>query len=77
MATYREIQAWVKRTYCFVPKTCWIAHCKELHGLPRRDAPNRQGDDRVVPCPAHKQIAIEAAFRHFRMIGTSNGGENF
>ena len=27
---YRQIQDWVKAEYGFTPKTCWIAHCKEL-----------------------------------------------
>ena len=67
MATYKQIQAWVKNNYGFVPKTCWIAHCKELNDLPLGRAPNRQGLGRVVPCPSAKRAAIEAAFRHFGM----------
>ena len=51
MATYNKIQRWVKNNYGFVPKTCWIAQCKELYGLPVRRAPNRFRDDREVPCP--------------------------
>ena len=34
MATYKEIQGYVKETYGFLPKTCWIAHMKELCGIP-------------------------------------------
>jgi hypothetical protein len=68
MATYEDIQRWVRKTYGWVPKTCWIAHCKELNGLPRRDAPNREGSQRMVPCPPDKRPAIEAAFRHFGMF---------
>jgi hypothetical protein len=68
MATYSQIQHWVKEQHGWQPKTCWIAHCKEFHGLPRRVAPNRQGSYRVVPCPPQKRPAIEAAFRHFKMI---------
>ena len=33
MSTYRRIQEYVKRQYGFTPKTCWIAHVKELCGL--------------------------------------------
>ena len=68
MATYAEIQSWVKRRYGFNPKTCWIAHCKELCGLDMRDAPNRLGSDRVEPCPPSKQAAIKAAFEHLGMV---------
>jgi hypothetical protein len=31
--TYRQIQAAVKESAGFVPKTEWIAHVKELNGL--------------------------------------------
>lgn len=68
MATYAEIQTWVKAKYGFQPKTCWIAHCKELYGLVRHDAPNRRGPLRTHPCPPEKQPVIQAAFRHFGMI---------
>ena len=68
MATYKEISEWVENNYGFVPKTCWIAHCKELYGLPVNTAPNRYGTDREVPCPENKRNAIYAAFRHFGML---------
>lgn len=34
MATYKEIQDYVKATYGFVPKSCWIAHMKEICEIP-------------------------------------------
>lgn len=67
MATYAEIEAWVKENYGWKPKGCWIAHCKELNGLPLRQSPRRKGA-RMVPCPENRRSAIEAAFRHFGMI---------
>jgi len=67
MATYPQIAEWVKAHYGFVPKSCWIAHCKELNGLPVKRAPNR-GPNRIVPCPPDKQPPIERAFRHFGML---------
>ena len=30
MTIYAQIQAWVKANHGFVPKSCWIAHMKEL-----------------------------------------------
>ena len=68
MATYRQIQEWVKQEYGWTPKSCWIAHCKELRGLARRDAPNRRGGERRVPCPRNKRDPIFSAFRHFMML---------
>lgn len=68
MATYKQIQSWVEERYGFVPKTCWIAHVKHLSGLPMRKAPNRQGVERVAPCPDSKIEPIREALRHFGMI---------
>ena len=68
MATYMQIQAWVKRRYGFTPKTCWIAHAKELSGLPVRRAWNRHGSSRAEPCPPEKKGQILNALRHFKMI---------
>jgi len=67
MVTYKEIQAFVKREYGFVPKTCWIAHVKELCGLPVKKAWSRKGE-RTHPCPSEKMDAIKDAFKHFKMI---------
>jgi hypothetical protein len=69
--TYREIQTWVYQRHGFIPKDCWIAHCKELCGLPRGIAPNRQeGTERSEPCPRKKQAVIKQAFRHFGLLST-------
>ncbi|MBM3143819.1 MAG: hypothetical protein FJ010_02385 [Chloroflexi bacterium] len=67
MATYKQIQAWVKQNYDFVPETCWIADVKSQAGLPMRTAPNRKGAKRVKPCPPEKAAYIRAALRHFGM----------
>src|SRR5580693_4343169 len=72
-ATYQEIQKWVEQQYGFTPKTCWIAHCKEIHGLSLGTAPNRHGEDREQPCPPEKQPAIyegASAFRDAHMSTT-------
>jgi len=68
MATYKEIQSYIKEKHGWTAKTCWIAHCKEQANLPVRRAPNRQTDTRMVPCPIAKQEAIFTAFRHFDML---------
>ncbi|MDR0914619.1 MAG: hypothetical protein LBM65_05605 [Oscillospiraceae bacterium] len=69
MATYKEIQAYVKSTYGFTPKTCWIAHMKEVCGLPVKMANNRYSpDNREKPCPLEKMQPIKETFRYFKMI---------
>jgi hypothetical protein len=64
--TVKDLQNWVKAEYGFVPQSCWIAHAKELNGIPPlRLAPNRKGGNREKPCPPEKVAPIVAAFRHF------------
>lgn len=68
MATYKEIEAFVKGKYGFKPKTCWIAHVMELCGLEVKPAWNRKGVERANPCPENKRAAIKEALRRFGMI---------
>lgn len=68
MATYKQIQAWVKHNYDFIPETCWIADVKSQSGVQMRKAPNRKGVKRVKPGPPEKAESIRAALRHFGMI---------
>ena len=69
MATYKEIQEFIKSQYGFVPKSCWIAHVKEKCGLSPKISHNRRDINvRQVPCPCDKIGIIEEAFRHFKMI---------
>jgi hypothetical protein len=69
MAKYEQIQNWVKDRYGFIPKTCYIAHVKEICGLPLRNAWNRQDPaKRENPCPPDKVESIKKAFENFRMI---------
>lgn len=69
MASYEEIQQYVKQKYGFVPKTCLVAHAKEIFGIPVYKAPNRiESDLRVNPCPEDKLHAIKDAFRYFGMF---------
>ncbi|MBC8492748.1 MAG: hypothetical protein H8D43_03100 [Chloroflexi bacterium] len=69
MATYKQIQDYVKERHGCTVKTCWIAHVKELNGLKLHRAPNREaGDKRKNPCPPSKRLLIEEAMRHYGMI---------
>jgi len=67
MATYKQIQVWVKKNYGFAPETCWIADVKSQSGLAMRKAPNRKGMERVKPCTPEKAEYIRAALHHFGM----------
>ena len=62
MATYKEIQAYIKEQNGTIIKTCWIAHVKEINGL------IKQNLNRKYPCPNNKIQIIEDAFKNFGMI---------
>src|SRR5215467_1024655 len=66
-ATYRQIQASVKETAGFVPKRDWIAHVKELNGLPLKHT-QKSHTKRLEPCPPAKRKAIEDALRKFGFL---------
>jgi hypothetical protein len=69
MATYKEIQDDIRRQHKCTVKTCWIAHVKELNGLPLRQAPNRYSlTHRENPCPNNVRPLIEASMRRFGML---------
>lgn len=72
MATYREIQDDIRINEGRVVKTCWIAHVKELNGLPLRKAPNRHSvNQRVYPCPPEMRELIEASMRKLGVLELS------
>ncbi|QUH31138.1 RNA methyltransferase [Vallitalea guaymasensis] len=69
MATYKEIQSYVKDKYNTSIKTCWIADMKEYHGLKMRVAPNRISmDSKTYPCPEDKKEMITDAFKQYGML---------
>lgn len=69
MATYKEIQDYVKEHYGYMPRATWIAHAKELYGLnPKPAATRRSLDKRVNPCPPDRQEDLKNAFLHFKLI---------
>lgn len=69
MATYKEIQNYIKVTYGYVVQTCWIADIKQQYGLITRNAHNRINLDKAAkPCPKDKVKDIIQAFKYFEMI---------
>jgi hypothetical protein len=69
MATDAEIQKFVQSHHGFIPKTGWIVHVKEVHGIATlRGAKRARRDRDIEPCPPEKREAIEEALRHFGVI---------
>ena len=67
VGTYSDIEKFVRQKYHKTVKSCWIAHAKEICGLPVSKSPRRKGS-RMVPCPESKLPWIKDAFKHFGMI---------
>lgn len=67
MATYRQIQDAIRAEIGRVMQSCWIAHVKELNGVPLRKSP-RDGAPRVKPCPDKYRPIIEAELRRQGML---------
>jgi hypothetical protein len=68
MATYDQIETYVNDQFGFKPKSCWIAHVKEMSGLLVRRAWNRTSAKRRVPCPPDRSEPIKEALRYFGML---------
>lgn len=69
IATYKDIQNYIKEKYNISIKTCWIAHMKEVCGLKPRMSSNRiDTNKRKYPCPEDKQEIVLEAFRQAKWI---------
>ena len=69
MATYKQIQDYVKEEKGFTVKSCWIADVKEQCGLNPKVSPRRISRTcRQNPCPPEKAEAIKEAFRNYNII---------
>ena len=67
--TYKKIQEDIKKNFNKSVKICWIAHVKELHGLPMRTAWNRtDSNKRKYPCPDEIKPLIEDSLRKFGIL---------
>lgn len=67
MATYKQFQEYAKFQKSYTPKTCWIAHDKELTGLPVKKSICKKGE-RKHPCPKEKPQDIQEAFIFYKML---------
>ncbi len=69
LATYKQIEAHMREKYGYTPKSCWIAHMKEICGLkPKTSSRRYSPDSRVQPCPESKQNDFRETFKYFNMI---------
>ena len=69
MRTGKEIKAFVKANYGFVPDDCWIAHAK----LARRRSDGTIDESADIgtkskPCAEHKRMALFKAMRDLGVL---------
>jgi len=67
MVTNDDIREYIFEKYNFKAKNAWIAHAKEVYGLPTRRS-NRESDIRKWPCPKKRLEQIREAFVHFKLL---------
>ncbi len=60
--TIKEIQKYCKKHFNVTAKNTYIAHAKELNGIPVLRATNRKSDKRLWPCPVKMQPLLKIAF---------------
>ena len=68
--TYEEIKAYVLEQTGLKVSSLNIAQVKQKMGIIERECYNKpkSEDSRPPKCPKEKEEAIQAAFKHFRMI---------
>ena len=69
MATYKEIDNYVRKLFGRSVKPCWIAHVKELNGLHPRKSHNLLQQTRAplsTPCTAINRRSDEVLQNHLR-----------
>lgn len=68
--TYAEIKAWVQEEYGLKVSSLYIAQVKQKHGIIEHECYNKPKSEghRVPQCPPEKEVAIEAALKHFKII---------
>jgi 23S rRNA (uracil1939-C5)-methyltransferase len=67
MTSYQQIKDHIQENHGKKIKSVWIAHAKEIYGIPIKQAGNRKGERRW-PCPKKNLPLIKEAFEHFKMI---------
>jgi len=68
MPSNNEIRDYLKKNYDYNPKNVYIAHAKEILGIPVKKAPNRKEGERRYKCPNNRLLIMQEAFQHFGMI---------
>jgi len=69
-ATYQEIKDYILEKHDVKVSSLYIAQIKQKHEIIERDCYNKpKGEGTKQPqCPPEKELVIEEALRHFKMI---------
>lgn len=63
-----DIRQYILEKFGNEPRNSWIAHAKEVYGIPVRKARNRVSEKRLWSCPKSHFEELKSAFIHFEMI---------
>ena len=69
-ATYQQIKDYIFEKHNVKVSSLYIAQVKQKYGIIERENYNKPADEnaRQPKCPPEKEVLIEEALRHFRMI---------
>ena len=69
-ATYEEIKAYILERSGIKVSSLYIAQVKQKYGIIERHCYNKARDNekKTPQCPSEKELLIEDALRHFKMI---------
>ena len=70
MTTNDEIRAYMKEKYGIYAKNGWIAHAKDVYGIPLRKRQTTAGE-RKWKCPKKRLEQFKEAFIHFKILKTT------
>ena len=66
--TNQKIRDYFQSKYGIKPTSNWIAHAKEVYGVPVRRAANRKGEERLWKCPKRHLVELKEVFEHFGLL---------
>jgi hypothetical protein len=74
MVSNDEIRIYLKKRHGFEPKNGWIAHAKDVYGIPLKGKRQSVGE-RKWKCPKKRLEQIKDAFVYFKMLNQFSNSE--
>ena len=75
MVSNDEIRLYMKEKYDIYAKNGWIAHAKDVYGIPLKSRQTK-ADERKWKCPTKRLEQFKEAFIHFNMLNNEQNQSN-